>query len=214
MRTAFSGRTRARALRRAAICGVAAAGSLGIGVAAASRGGGDERHARGAAVAKLHDASGNAVGTVRFSARPGGVLRVKVDVSGLTPGFHGIHVHAAAQCVAPFTTAGGHHNPGAQGHSAHAGDLPPLFALQDGTATARFDTDAVTLAGLLDAAGDGSSLIVHAGRDNLANIPAQYHSHVPDASSTTFGPNATTLATGDSGARVACGVVARRGHGR
>lgn len=196
-------------LRRAAICGVAAAGSLGIGVAVASRGGGDEGHARGAAVAELHDASGKDIGTARFVARPGGVLHVRVDVSGLTPGFHGLHVHAVAQCVAPFTTAGGHHNPGAQGHGAHAGDLPPLFVLRDGTANVRFDSDALSLAGLLDAEGDGSALIVHAGPDNLANIPAQYHSHVPDASSTTFGPNAATLATGDSGARVACGAVAR-----
>lgn len=199
-------------LRRAAICGLAAAGSLGIGVATASRGGDGERHARGVAVAELRDASGSPIGTARVHARPGGVLRVKVDVSGLTPGFHGFHVHAVAQCAAPFTTAGGHHNPGAQGHGAHAGDLPPLFVLRDGTAHVRFDTDVLSLAELLDAGGDGSALIVHAGPDNLANIPAQYHSHVPDASSTTFGPNAATLATGDAGARVACGVVARRGH--
>lgn len=210
MGSASSGRV--RLLRRAAICGVAAAGSLGIGVAAASRGGGEDGHARGAAVAELRDASGSPVGTARFLARPGGALRVEVDVSGLSPGFHGMHVHAVAQCVAPFATAGGHFNPGAQGHGAHAGDLPPLFVLRDGTAHVRFDTDALSLAGLLDAEGDGSALIVHAGPDNLANIPAQYHSHVPDPSSTTFGPNATTLATGDSGARVACGAVARRGR--
>lgn len=210
MGSSTSGRAR---LARAAICAVAAAGSLGIGVAAASRGEGGERHARGAAVAELRDAGGNAVGKARFLARPGDALRVSVHVSGLTPGFHGMHVHATGQCVAPFTTAGGHYNPGGQTHGAHAGDMPPLLVGPDGTASATFETAALTFAGLLDKGGDGSALIVHAGPDNLANIPAQYHSHVPDASSTTFGPNSTTLATGDSGGRAACGVVTRPGGG-
>ncbi len=210
MGSASSGR--ARLTRRAAICGVVVAGSLAIGAAAAARGGDGERHARAIAVAELRDADAHRIGTVRVQARPGGALRVRVDVHGLTPGFHGFHVHAVAQCMAPFTSAGGHHNPGAVGHGAHGGDLPPLFVLRDGTAKVRFDTDALTLAGLLDADGDGSALIVHAGPDNLANVPAVYHSHVPDSSSTTFGPNAATLATGDAGARVACGVVTRRGR--
>jgi len=193
-------------LRRAALCGVAAAGALGLGVAGVARGGEDE-HGSGAAVAQLRDSTGKRIGTVRFLARPGGSLRVRVDVSGLTPGFHGFHVHATGQCVAPFTSAGGHHDAAGQSHGAHAGDLPPLLVLRDGTASTRFQTDALTLKQLLDARADGSALIVHAGRDNLANIPPHYHSHVPDDTSTTFGPNAVTLATGDAGARAACGVV-------
>lgn len=143
---------------------------------------------------------------------PSCALRVRVDVTGLTPGFHGMHVHAAGQCVAPFTSAGGHHNPGGRTHGSHAGDLPPLFVRRDGTASVRLETDALTLAGLLDGDGDGSALIVHAGRGNLANVPGHYHSHVPDASSTTHGPDAATLATGDAAARVVCGVVTPVGH--
>ena len=50
---------------------------------------------------------------------------------------------------------------------------------------------------------------MHAGRDNFANIPERYHSHQYD----TFGPDADTLATGDAGARAACGVVRQKGHG-
>ncbi len=140
-------------------------------------------------------------------------MRVKVDVSGLTPGFHGFHVHAVGQCQAPFATAAGHLNPGGQTHGAHAGDMPPLLVGPDGTASARFDTAALTFDGLLDAGGDGSALIVHAGRDNLANIPSHYHSHVPDAASTTMGPDGATLATGDAGGRAVCGVVTRAGRG-
>lgn len=203
---------RTKGLRVAALCGAAVVGSVGLGVAGVARGGGDER-AHGAALAELRDASGNRIGTARFLARPGGIMRVKVDVAGLAPGFHGFHVHATGRCVAPFATAGGHQHSGTQTHGAHAGDLPPLLVLRDGTARARFDIDALTLAELLDSGGDGSALIVHAGRDNLANIPARYHSHVPDASSTTFGPDATTLATGDAGARVGCGVVERSRQG-
>ena len=201
---------RGPALRRAAIGAAAVTATLaaGIGAATAARGDG-EGPASGVATAQLHDGAGAAVGSARFLARPGGSLRVTVDVHGLAPGFHGFHVHTTGVCAAPFTSAGGHHNPGTAGHGSHAGDLPPLLVMQDGTASMRFETDGLTLAGLLDGAGDGSALIIHAGRDNLANVPARYHSHVPDATSTTFGPDATSLATGDAGARAACGVVTR-----
>ena len=201
---------RAPRLWRTAIGAAAATAALAaaIGVTTAARGDG-EAHVSGVATAQLHDAAGAALGTARFLARPGGSLRVTVDVDGLAPGFHGFHVHSTGVCAAPFTSAGGHHNPATAGHGDHAGDLPPLFVKRDGTASARFETDNLTLAGLLDRAGDGSALIVHGGRDNLANVPGRYHSHVPDETSTTFGPDATTLATGDAGARVACGVVTR-----
>jgi len=74
---------------------------------------------------------------------------------------------------------------------------------QDGTAELRFQTDRFSLSDLFDA--DGSAVIVHAGRDNVANIPNRYHSHTYD----TFGPDVDPLATGDAGARAACGVVER-----
>jgi Cu-Zn family superoxide dismutase len=70
-----------------------------------------------------------------------------------------------------------------------------LFVSADGTGEARFKTDRFAVADLIDA--DGSALIVHAAPDNYANIPTRYVA-VPDA---------TTLATGDAGGRVACGVV-------
>ena len=198
-------------LRVGALCGLTAAGALALGVSGAARGDGSNGHRHhGIVVAALHNASGAAIGTARLQARPDGVLRVRVDVEGLTPGFHGFHVHATGRCEAPFTSAGGHaHAPG-QAHGAHAGDMPPVLVLRDGSARMSFEMDGLTLQQLLD--GDGSALIVHDGRDNLANIPARYHSHVPDATSTTFGPDVATLATGDAGTRAACGVIARPGH--
>lgn len=197
---------RSKAMRAGALIGIAALGSVGL----ASAVGKDDKHGGGSpatARATLLDAGGAKVGKIRFrSAGDGGVL-VRVSVTGLTPGFHGFHVHETGTCDAPFTGAGGHYNPTAQTHGAHAGDMPPLLVGSDGRAYARFETTALTLDGLLDAGGDGSAVIVHAGADNLANIPSHYHSHVPDATSTTFGPDAATKATGDAGARVACGVV-------
>ena len=65
-------------------------------------------------------------------------------------------------------------------------------------------TDRLNLAQLLD--GDGTAVVVHAGADNFANIPGQYHSNDPDQLG-LGGADATTRATGDSGKRVACGVV-------
>lgn len=148
----------------------------------------------------LHDAAGASVGFVKLS-KQGGKVIVRGETSGLTPGFHGFHVHAIGQCVAPFTSAGGHYNPGSVGHGAHAGDMPSLLVLDDGTAQAQFATDNFAIDDLFDA--DGSAIIIHAGPDNFANIPTRYLSTTEGV----FGPDSATLATGDAGARVACGVV-------
>jgi len=161
----------------------------GIGVALAT---GDDDRAPKRAIAVLKDTTGQQVGLAILRERHGEVS-VNADVWGLTPGFHGFHVHAVGQCVPPFTSAGGHFNPTGAGHGDHAGDLPSLLVQEDGTAELRFTTDRFTLADLFDA--DGSALMVHANRDNFANIPARYG-----------GPDAETLATGDAGGRVACAV--------
>jgi superoxide dismutase, Cu-Zn family len=149
---------------------------------------------------ELRDAAGADVGFVKLTQQGGKVI-VRGEVSGLTPGFHGFHVHTVGQCVPPFTTAGGHYNPAGVGHGAHAGDMPSLLVLDDGMAEAEFATDNFAIDDLFDA--DGSAIIVHAGADNFANIPTRYQSTTEGV----FGPDSVTLATGDSGARVVCGVV-------
>jgi Cu-Zn family superoxide dismutase len=186
-----------------ALAAVAALASValaaGIGVALAT--GGDDRSGR-RAVAALNDANGQKVGVAVFKERHGGV-EVSAEVWRVAPGFHGFHVHTTGECVPPFTSAGGHYNPGSVPHGDHAGDMPSLLVNQDGTAELEFETDRFTLRDLFDA--DGSAVMVHAGRDNFANVPTRYHSHTYD----TFGPDTDTLATGDAGARAACGVVER-----
>jgi superoxide dismutase, Cu-Zn family len=149
---------------------------------------------------ELVNASGGDVGFVKLT-KQGGKVIVRGEIEGLTPGFHGFHVHAVGQCVAPFTSAGGHYNPAGVGHGSHAGDMPSLLVLDDGSAEGQFSTDNFSIAELFDA--DGSAIIVHAGPDNFANIPTRYQSTTEGV----FGPDSATLATGDAGARVACGVV-------
>ena len=124
---------------------------------------------------------------------------------GLTPGFHGFHIHATGVCdmaapTGPFTTAGGHYTGGMPNHGDHAGDMPSLLVTADGHAWASFVTDRFTLDELRDA--DGSAVMVHAGRDNFANIPPERYT-----AGGVAGPDTTTLATGDAGGRVACGVI-------
>ena len=150
---------------------------------------------------QLVDASGAEAGVVKLTTQGGSVV-VRAEVEGLTPGFHGFHVHSVGECVAPFTSAGGHYNPTAVGHGSHAGDMPSLLVLDDGTGQLQFATDNFTIAELFDA--DGTAIIVHALPDNFANIPTRYQSTTEG----TFGPDSATLATGDAGSRAACGVVA------
>src|SRR5215216_2925002 len=100
--------------------------TIGAGVALAG-GGHDQHRGKGKrAVATLVGADGTKLGkVVLFQWR----RRVTVAgrVKGLTPGFHGFHLHAAGKCEGPaFTSAGGHVATTGQNHGAHAGDLPSL----------------------------------------------------------------------------------------
>jgi superoxide dismutase, Cu-Zn family len=150
--------------------------------------------------ATLRDVNGNVVGVVKLSLDDG-KIGVKATVDGLAAGFHGFHIHSVGTCdpSVAFVSAGGHLNPNATTHPSHAGDQPVLLVNGDGTAELRFASDRYTLDDLFDA--DGSAFIVHAGADNYANIPARYSAAgIP-------GPDAATLATGDAGARSACGVI-------
>jgi superoxide dismutase, Cu-Zn family len=147
---------------------------------------------------RLRNAAGQEIGKVKFDQERGGVS-VEVKVRGLTPGFHGFHVHAVGNCVGPdFASAGGHFNMPGHNHPMHSGDMVSLLANADGSGEVSFTTNSFMVADLFDA--DGSAVIVHGGPDNFANIPARY---APN------GPDETTLATGDSGARTACGIVER-----
>lgn len=150
--------------------------------------------------AVIHNAAGERIGSATLASFEGKTT-VVVSVRGTSRGFHGFHVHERGVCEAPFTTAGGHFNPAGSVHGDHAGDMPPLLVSSDGRATATFVTDRYQVEDLLDV--DGSAIIVHAGPDNLANIPTRYQS----SDSTAPGPDAATLATGDAGARFGCGVV-------
>ncbi len=152
-------------------------------------------------------AEGGSAGSVSLTETEGG-LEVRARVRGLEPGFHGFHVHEAGVCDpdaredgvrAPFSSAMGHLAGEGADHGAHAGDLPTLLVRKEGTAILTAVTDRLRLADVRDQ--DGSALMVHAMRDNQANIPERYKSEGE------AGPDAETLATGDSGDRAACGVI-------
>lgn len=143
-----------------------------------------------------------------------GYATVTVETVGsgiLSPGSHGMHIHAVGKCeansVAPtggpsgdFNSAGGHLQVGGRTEHPASGDLTPLNVRSDGSGRVVATTDAFKAEDLKGPAG--SALIIHEGADNFANIPQRYtHDGVP-------GPDAETLATGDSGGRVACAVLA------
>lgn len=162
----------------------------------------------------LHDASGAQIATAEFDFDDGYVtVEVTTTQPGkLTPGFHGLHIHSVGKCEAnsqppgggepgDFLSAGGHFQ--APGHTGHpsSGDLSSLQVRSDGSALLETTTDAFTKADLL--AGEGTSIMVHAGVDNFGHIPADKYRQADG----TPGPDEQTLATGDAGARVACGVI-------
>ena len=141
------------------------------------------------------NAQGADIGKATLTQGPTGLL-IKVEATGLTPGWHGIHIHATGQCEAPFTSAGAHINHtdpktphgllNAQGPDD--GDLPNLYAAADGSAKAEFFTTQARISQdgpgqwLWDA--DGSALVIHANADDHSSQPI-----------------------GGAGDRVACAVI-------
>ena len=102
------------------------------------------------ASAKVISSNNESLGEARFEEQDNGV-KVTVEVSGLSPGKHGIHIHEVGKCEGPdFGTAGGHFNPtfkehgkdNAHGH--HLGDLPNLEVKEDGTALMTVFTEGVS----------------------------------------------------------------------
>ncbi|HKV21589.1 MAG TPA: superoxide dismutase family protein [Mycobacterium sp.] len=163
--------------------------------------------------AELKSADGTSVAnaTIDFTD---GFAEVTVETTGggsLSPGSHGMHIHSVGKCepnsVAPsggpvgnFNSAGGHLQVGGRTEHPASGDLTPLNVRSDGSGKVVATTDAFSADDLKGP--EGSALIIHEGPDNFANIPQRYtHDGVP-------GPDAETLATGDSGGRVACAVLA------
>ena len=169
-----------------AICAVLAV-SAPFGAAA-------QAQAAGEAKAALVNAKGEPAGTATLTETPNGML-VTADLTGLPPGPHGFHVHAIGKCDAAtgFKSAGGHFNPTNAKHGylveggPHLGDLPNQVAGADGKMTVRAFAPNLSLAGknaLLD--GDGAAIVVHAGADDYRTQDA-----------------------GDSGDRIACGILGR-----
>ncbi|MBL8658772.1 MAG: superoxide dismutase family protein [Rhodospirillales bacterium] len=139
------------------------------------------------AEAALRGPDGASMGEAMLESTPHGVL-VHVRVEGLSPGAHGIHLHAVGSCSPDFKAAGGHIRTSGNEHGLRnpkgpeAGDLPNLYAAADGRAEAEFFTALVDMKTLLDS--DGSAVVIHAHPDDQLTQPI-----------------------GGSGDRVACGVI-------
>jgi Cu-Zn family superoxide dismutase len=142
--------------------------------------------------ASLAPTTGNqANGMVTFAAQ-GDKVRVVANLSGLAPGPHGFHIHEKGDCsAADGMSAGGHFNPTNKPHGDpasadhHGGDMPMVVADASGNATLDALIDTVTIG---SGPGDivGRAVIVHKDPDDFKTQP-----------------------TGNSGARVACGVIVR-----
>ena len=142
--------------------------------------------------ADIVNAQGQKIGTATIVPAKKGV-KIEVNVSQLPPGKHGIHIHAVGKCEGPaFTTAGGHLNPDMKKHGKdnpegpHAGDLLMIDVKADGTAKATLLDTMVTLADGPNSLfhDGGTSIVIHEKEDDYKTDPA-----------------------GNSGARIACGVI-------
>lgn len=183
-----------------------AASTMGMGT-------GDARQAKGmdgknmapdktVAQAQLKTPQGAATGMAMLRSVPGGGVEISLNVQGMPPGTHGFHIHEKGECapkmnattgkMEAFGAAGGHFDPhdtkthgqpGQPSRQIHAGDVPNLVVSANGSGMLRYTSQDVTLT-----PGEnsimGRSLVVHADEDDYRTNPA-----------------------GNSGARIACGVI-------
>ncbi len=141
---------------------------------------------------QLEPTRGNAAkGELQFMQR-GNTVKVTGKISGLKPNAeHGFHVHYKGDCSSgDGMSAAGHFNPtgkphGAHGHGDHhAGDIPSLMADANGVANVNFESNTISLMGGQSTNIIGRGVIVHKDPDDYKTQP-----------------------TGNSGARLACGVI-------
>lgn len=143
----------------------------------------------GSATTRLMDQSGTALGTITLMDRDGG-LHLGGDLTGITNGDHGFHIHAAGKCDAAgkFESAGPHFDSGGHKHGTenpegpHSGDLMNVTADADGKASVDLIDPNATIKALNDA--NGAALVLHADPDDYRTDPS-----------------------GNSGDRFACGVI-------
>lgn len=145
------------------------------------------------ATAKVIGKNNESYGNAYFEEEDNGV-KVTLALAGLPPGIHGIHVHSVGKCEPPtFESAGPHFNPTHKEHGKlnpkgyHLGDLPNLEVGEDGKVDLTFLAEGLTLE--KDAANsllrDGfTTLIIHESEDDYKTDPS-----------------------GNSGARIACGII-------
>ncbi|HEU4799133.1 MAG TPA: superoxide dismutase family protein [Gemmatimonadales bacterium] len=143
------------------------------------------------ATAEVQDAAGNTLGNLIVTEVEGGVS-LSGMLHGVTPGEHGIHIHAVGSCEGPdFASAGDHWNPDNRQHGTdnpdgpHAGDLANITVGADSMVSLQQVTPGGMLqgdSGLLDA--DGAAVVIHASADDYRTDPS-----------------------GNSGDRIACGVL-------
>ncbi|MEJ2503744.1 MAG: superoxide dismutase family protein [Gemmatimonadota bacterium] len=148
------------------------------------------------ATAEMMDPNGNVIGTVELTETPNYGVLLRVQMEGLEPGAHALHIHETGRCEAPsFDSAGGHYAPRGRmhgilhPHGKHAGDLANLHVPAGGAVSTERLAHRVTL--VPDATGtlfddDGSAIVVHATADDYESQPA-----------------------GGGGPKVACGVIRR-----
>jgi len=136
----------------------------------------------------LYNRNGEITGVANFTLTDEGVV-VSIDAHALDPGLHALHIHEVAKCEGAFNSAGAHFNPTKKEHGhrnpkgSHLGDLGNVNVDEFGDLNTKILVQGLTLV-RGNTAIYNRSIVLHESADDELTDPS-----------------------GNSGARIVCGVI-------
>mmetsp|Transcript_4007 Transcript_4007/g.8097 ORF Transcript_4007/g.8097 Transcript_4007/m.8097 type:complete len:187 (-) Transcript_4007:53-613(-) len=154
--------------------------------------------------------SGVCTGVINFTQMSADSCKIEYEIKGLTPGKHGFHIHAKADFSDGCNSAGPHFNPYNKTHGApadeerHVGDLGNIEPDANGIAKGTIIDSLIKIVGPEEYSVVGRSVMVHADEDDLG-LGNNDQPGPPPVN------GKASKATGNAGARIACGKIELKG---
>jgi len=143
----------------------------------------------------LHKNENNICGIIKFSQNNNSIVLVEYNIRGLKDGYHGFHIHEYGDLTDGCSSSCSHFNPfgvlhgGRKSNIRHVGDLGNIKSI-NGISKSYFYDNMISLNNINICSIIGRAVVIHEDMDDLG-----------------MGNNIESFTTGNSGKRLACGII-------